>query len=980
MDEVDEALSSDQLINVQVDYQSIRDVLSELTVQLDRAQHSIHDLQQHRELDALLTRLDKMEEHVQQLASQREVGSSEPSSAQQMQKVEATIDRKISDLEGTFKKMFDEYQAKADTKGLPAPEPGQFVTVQAFNALLNRVNDLEGMLRERAPAPAPATTTGAEEGASGLAAAVDLLKRRVEEVENEESEGRKAVRELEKSFEALSQRIGNGRGDDDGAVRSRGIDAGSEKDLRTMIIKEVMPELEQLRERNKALESQVQEQNKLIEQLKGDERKKVLFDMEKTPESAEKKNGRDGEAVGENDEDEKERINKLRLQGRRASHQVSMTPGRGLSRYDSSPASVLLNGGRQTLGTPTEHTSFRQLSNHVNDIDTKFTEIEGKLKDMEKEMEEKFALLLGLSAADEGGSKGEHGGDESLLSRGKGKSKQHSGHGGEGGGDEETKQPSANEESGHALDSDGGKAHQKKRESEHDEDGSRRESAEKGNDDVEGSESRRGNKVDGYYEIGHDEKVADGEEAGKQHKRGQHHKGVKELDSETKATHRKRKVKTHGDSEKNNEEGESREDQEARDGEHDEGNDEAYGSDAGEREMNARQQTYSDEYEYEKEHEGEHGEGERKRGQSLGKPRHGIMRPPIKRNELSRKPGEEEPSSLSDGRVLEDFTVEDIGKLLHDVRVLQRHVRQLNGEIRRLRGEDLSSSQKGDIPALGEDQANDESGRKDGHSDGEMDSEPETGEREKHMELRINTPGSEDKSGTRTPQRNRTAGSAALQRGMSNLEDSMREMEERYAAVQDRLGQLTEEMRQTQSRVEAKDNSEGETADKLRQEVEQLRLELDQRLLGLTPQMISEMGTYAPLPVVKKIAVNFQRSVDELERQMGSVRDFLKNLVSKNDLEAAIDQIQIEGAKGETAGGRLGIRCLLCGKPANCVTGMIMESEVARMLGPPPQCGVSKARGSDSLVLTYGRGPVKPAKRATAKNPLPPMKPPPESP
>ena len=978
MDEVDEALSSDQLINVQVDYQSIRDVLSELTVQLDRAQHNIHDLQQHRELDALLSRLDKMEEHVQQLASQRVAGDDETSSAQQMQKVEATIDRKISDLEGTFKKMFDDYQAKADTKGLPAPEPAQFVTVQAFNALLNRVNDLEGMLRDRAPAPAPETatpTSGAEDGASGLAAAVDLLKRRVADVENEESEGRKAVRELEKSLEALSQRIGNGRGDDEGSVRSRGIDAGAEKDLRTMIIKEVMPELEQLRERNKALESQVQEQNKLIEQLKGDDRKKVLFDMEKTPQGADKK-GRGGEAVDEDDDDEKERMNKLRLQGRRASHQVSMTPGRGLSRYDSTPASVTLSSGRQTLGTPTDHKSFKQLSNHVNDIDTKFTEIEGKLKEMEKEMEEKFALLLGLSAADDGGSKGEHGGDDSLVSRGKGKSKskQHGGHGGEDGSDEETKQgESGNEESGHTRE----KAHRKKGVSERDEEGGHdsqsRESAEKWNDEGEGSRGQTSQGGDGYYEIGgRNENPVDGEEAGMgtKHKRDQHHHGVQEVDSESKTTHRKRKVKTHGDSEKYNEEGESREGQE---GEHDE----AYGRDAEEREMNVRQQTYSDEYEYDKEHEGEHGEGERRRGPS--KARHGIMRPPIKRNELSRKPGEEEPSSTSDGRVLEDFTVEDIGKLIHDVRVLQRHVRQLNGEIRRLRGEDVGSSQKGDIPALGEDPANDDKG-KDGHSDGEMESEPETGEREKHMELRINTPGSEDKSGTRTPQRTRTAGSAALQRGMSNLEDSMREMEERYAAVQDRLGQLTEEMRQTHSRVEAKDSSEGETADKLRQEVEQLRVELDQRLLGLTPQMISEMGTYAPLPVVKKIAVNFQRSVDELERQMGSLRDFLKNLVSKNDLEAALDQIQIEGGKGETAGGRLGIRCLLCGKPANCVTGMIMESEVARMLGPPPQCGVSKARGSDSLVLTYGRGPVKPAKRSTAKNPLPPMKPPPESP
>lgn len=360
-----------------------------------------------------------------------------------------------------------------------------------------------------------------------------------------------------------------------------------------------------------------------------------------------------------------------------------------------------------------------------------------------------------------------------------------------------------------------------------------------------------------------------------------------------------------------------------------------------------------------------------KRGKTFGGAKRAIPRPPAKKSESCKKVTDEDMSSLSEERIFEDFTVEDIGKLIRDVRLLQRHVRRLTGEMRRLRGDEPQSN----IPALGEDSTAQKHDQSDGELDsGRMDSEPETGERGRRMELRVDTPGSEDKSGRRTPQRSLTPGSAAIQKGVSKLEDSLREMQERYSAVQERLGKLTEEMRETQARAQQKD-AESEVTDKLKQDIEQLRVELDQRLLGLTPQMISEMGTYAPLPVVKKIAVNFQRSVDELERQVSSIRDFLKNLVSKNDLEAAIDQIQLEGSKGETAGGRMGIRCLLCGKPANGVTGMIMESEVARMLGPPPQCGVTRGRGCDSLVLTYGRGPVKPANWPSPKKPLPPMKP-----
>jgi hypothetical protein len=91
-------------------------------------------------------------------------------------------------------------------------------------------------------------------------------------------------------------------------------------------------------------------------------------------------------------------------------------------------------------------------------------------------------------------------------------------------------------------------------------------------------------------------------------------------------------------------------------------------------------------------------------------------------------------------------------------------------------------------------------------------------------------------------------------------------------------------------------------------------------------------------------------------------------------------QAPAERGEGETAGGRTAIRCLLCGKTANGVTGMITESELARMLGTPPQIGVlgGGIRGSygDGYVLTYGKDALRPKKRAAPKNALPPINPP----
>jgi hypothetical protein len=161
------------------------------------------------------------------------------------------------------------------------------------------------------------------------------------------------------------------------------------------------------------------------------------------------------------------------------------------------------------------------------------------------------------------------------------------------------------------------------------------------------------------------------------------------------------------------------------------------------------------------------------------------------------------------------------------------------------------------------------------------------------------------------------------------------------------------------------------------QEIAQLRRELDQRLLGLTPEVKVDMSTYAPLAVVKKIAMNFQTSVEDFDAQIAAIKDFLKNLVSRNDLEAMMERLQAPAVKaeGETAGGRCAIRCLLCGKAANGVTGMITESDLARLLGTPPQMGVRGSYG-DGYVLTYGKDTVRPKKRSSLKNPLPPINPP----
>jgi len=99
-----------------------------------------------------------------------------------------------------------------------------------------------------------------------------------------------------------------------------------------------------------------------------------------------------------------------------------------------------------------------------------------------------------------------------------------------------------------------------------------------------------------------------------------------------------------------------------------------------------------------------------------------------------------------------------------------------------------------------------------------------------------------------------------------------------------------------------------------------------------------------------------QPIIHEIEKKVEGITEFLPNLVTRTDLNEILSSIATPSVGpsdgGMTAIGRIGYRCLLCGKPAS-TSGMIMESEVARMLGTPPQTTVGKSDGK--FVLVYGK-------------------------
>jgi DNA repair exonuclease SbcCD ATPase subunit len=163
-------------------------------------------------------------------------------------------------------------------------------------------------------------------------------------------------------------------------------------------------------------------------------------------------------------------------------------------------------------------------------------------------------------------------------------------------------------------------------------------------------------------------------------------------------------------------------------------------------------------------------------------------------------------------------------------------------------------------------------------------------------------------------------------------ESVKREHEEELRKLSTRLGTIARGMSSGTIAAVRETAELGTSLDELRLELQALREEFNQRITDLARQTSTD-GGWAPMQVVRRMSVNFANRCDDCDSAVAGIREFLQQLVTKKSLESLLAEMRPGPEEGRTAGG---MRCLLCGRPREAVTGMIGESEAARLLGTPP--------------------------------------------
>lgn len=280
------------------------------------------------------------------------------------------------------------------------------------------------------------------------------------------------------------------------------------------------------------------------------------------------------------------------------------------------------------------------------------------------------------------------------------------------------------------------------------------------------------------------------------------------------------------------------------------------------------------------------------------------------------------------------------------------------------------------------------------NNDGPLDSarfesEPESSEnRAKKVELRITTPVNEDISASRTPNSltpnsgNRVNSKQFLSDHyielINKISNSLNETIQTVSSLSENVSTLNKKVDSFISDLQNDSNNNFNQEEFTTAIINQVRFEIEQRLVGLTPQTIQDLNNVASIGLVKSIAQNFQLSVDNIDNQITQIKEFLNSLVTRNDLDAVLDKLNNNnnaavggGAPGlsDTAAGTFKMRCLLCGRAASGITGMIAESEVARLLGTPPNSIGKKFSNRNSfdvnssnnskMVLSFAKDPMK---------------------
>lgn len=209
------------------------------------------------------------------------------------------------------------------------------------------------------------------------------------------------------------------------------------------------------------------------------------------------------------------------------------------------------------------------------------------------------------------------------------------------------------------------------------------------------------------------------------------------------------------------------------------------------------------------------------------------------------------------------------------------------------------------------------------------------------------------------------------------LEQKVSELARQVQNTTDRLGDEDRQIHQLRKSLDSQVT---------RDDLEELRAEFEERQsFNRKNNPNAESVTALQL---KRVVQNFQNSIKTIDKQLESVTEKVPNFVSRQELTELVDVVsqltnqQTKEKSIATAGGSMAYKCLLCGRPTNQVTGMITESEVARMIGEPPIIGATAAavpRGSadnndggiyagsgGELVLMYGKEGLT-AHRATSQ-------------
>ena len=99
----------------------------------------------------------------------------------------------------------------------------------------------------------------------------------------------------------------------------------------------------------------------------------------------------------------------------------------------------------------------------------------------------------------------------------------------------------------------------------------------------------------------------------------------------------------------------------------------------------------------------------------------------------------------------------------------------------------------------------------------------------------------------------------------------------------------------------------------------------------------------------------FRMAMGEMNQRVGSLRKALVNKAESQELQELQKALMREViATGETAAGAETVRCLMCGRPRDHVTGAIDDPDLIKQIGPAMSSRVTNVDGDGTACFVYG--------------------------